>query len=123
MSQSQIHIVAAEKQVLPDRNSFQRELSGLPCHCDQAEISSAPADIAHQKQIACADLLSPFGALIFQPGVKCGLRLLEQGDLTEASEACGFQGETSGDFIERGRDGHHDLVCSNRSSCCAGAFF
>src|ERR1044072_3653429 len=77
-SQRQIHIIAAQQNVIADRYSLERQLAILYGDRNQAEVSSAAANIAYQNQAADFDLLSPSFALAFDPCVKCRLRLFKQ---------------------------------------------
>ena len=76
----QIHVVAAEQNMLADRDAFQRQFAALVRDRDQREVRGAAADIDDQNQIADRDLLTPV-RMAFDPGVEGGLRLFEQDDV------------------------------------------
>ena len=77
-----VDIVASEKKVIADRNSFDvREgRSGLAANLEQTEVGRAPANVDNNDVMCLAfRKLSPkFArcAVVFQSAVKCGLRFL-----------------------------------------------
>ena len=54
IGQRQIHVVAAEQDVLADADALEFEVAGDVGHGDQAEIGGAAADVAHQDDVAGA---------------------------------------------------------------------
>src|SRR6266550_5255635 len=79
--QCQVHIVAAEKNVVANGNAFQYQVAAVLRNGDETEIGSAAANVANQNEVANLDALAPGVALTFQPRVKRRLRLFEQRDL------------------------------------------
>ena len=51
----EIHVVAAEQDVIADRDALEREVAIALADRDQAEIGRAAADVAHEHEIADAD--------------------------------------------------------------------
>jgi hypothetical protein len=78
----EVDIVASEKKMIADRNSFDvREgRSGLAANLEQTEVGRAPADVDNDDvmYLACRKLSPKFArfAVVLQPAVKCGLRFL-----------------------------------------------
>jgi hypothetical protein len=118
-SKGEIHVVAAEQDVIADRNPFQRELAGLLRHGNEREIGRAAADIADEDQVADAHLPPPPFALCRHPGVERGLRLLEQRHLIEPGGRRGTQRKLARFFVEGGGDRQQHVLLRER----AGARF
>src|SRR5436190_13187061 len=76
-SQRQVHIVAAQQDVIADRDALERQLAAFFRNRNQAEVRRAAADVAYENQVADFDLLAPALALAVYPCVKSGLRLFE----------------------------------------------
>ena len=79
----QVHVVAAEQDVLADGHALKRELAVLLGDGDQGEVGRAAADVADEDEVADLDPLAPAVALRVEPGVEGGLRLFEQRDVLE----------------------------------------
>ena len=75
--QRQIDIVATEQNVLADRGALQLKFTALFGDGDQSEIGGAAADVDYQDQVSHSHALAPIGVPL-DPGIKGGLRLLEQ---------------------------------------------
>ena len=110
VGQGEVHVVAAEQDVLADGQPGQGEVAPLVGHGDQGEVGRAAADVADQEDVADLDLLPPLVALRGEPGVEGGLRLLEQRDLLRARPPRGLDGQLAGDGVERGGDGQEDVL-------------
>ena len=80
----EIHVVAAEQDVLADRDALERQVAVPLADRDQAEVGRAAADVADQDEIADLDPPPPAVAERVEPGVERRLRLLEQRDVLEA---------------------------------------
>ena len=52
----EVHVVAAEQDVLADRDALEREVAVALRDGDQAEVGGAAADVAHEDQVADARL-------------------------------------------------------------------
>ena len=85
--QREIHVVAAEQDVLADSDALERELTLPLRYRDQAEVRGSAADIADQHQIADLDPAPPLVAKRVQPGIERRLRFFEQRDAFEAGRA------------------------------------
>jgi hypothetical protein len=81
--QRQIHVVAAEQDVIADRDPLERERATVVGDLDQREVGGAAADVAHQHDVAGHQLLAATRRRSRQVRVERGLRLLEQRDLRQ----------------------------------------
>ena len=52
VGEGQVHVVAAEQDVIADRDALQGEPAALLADRDQAEVGGAAADVADQHQVA-----------------------------------------------------------------------
>ena len=92
MRQGEIHVVAAEEQVVANGDAMEADgalgvtLRFVPADLDQAEIGRAAADVADQDALPGLDVSIPVVAGRIDPGVEGGLRLFEEQD-TRASPA------------------------------------
>ena len=64
--QRQVHVVAAQQDVVTNGDTFQCQFAVLFGNHDEAEIRSAAADVAHQNQVADFDSAAPGISLISQ---------------------------------------------------------
>ena len=96
--------------VIADRYSPERQLAILLRYSNQAEVSSAAANIAYQNQAADFDLLSPPFTLAFYPCVKGRLRLFKQRDMFKARLLRRAKSQFARFFVKRSRDREEDLL-------------
>ncbi len=96
----QIHVVAAEQDVIANRDALEREIAVVLADQDQAEVGRAAADVAHEHEIAGAQLPPPAIAGAVDPGVAGGLRLLEQGHVREPGDLGRAQRQRARFFVE-----------------------
>src|SRR5579863_1804871 len=80
----QIHVVAAQQNVVADGYAFQYQLPILLRYGDQAEVRCSSSDIADQDQVADLDTFAPAITLALEPGVKGSLGLFKQGDVFQS---------------------------------------
>ena len=78
MRQRQIHIIAADQQMIADGAPLQHQFALILGRLDQRQIRRASAHVADQHHIAGPQMLAPLIPLCMQPGVHRGLRFLEQ---------------------------------------------
>src|SRR5438876_5772014 len=57
--EGEVDVVAAEQDVIADRDPFEREIAVVLADEDQAEVGGAAADIANEHKIADAQLPAP----------------------------------------------------------------
>ena len=110
VGQSQVHVVAAEQDVLADADALQRQFAVPFGDGDQAEVGSAAADVADQHDVAGLDLGAPLLAGLRRPGVERRQRLLQQDRLAEPGGLGRLGGQGAGDLVERCGDGQDDLA-------------
>ena len=110
VGQGQIHVVAAEQDVLADADALERQLaavsvtairlkSAVPPPTSQTSTMSPGLTWSRQPRPACGG-----------PGVERRLRLFEQDDLPQAGGLGGFGGQVPGHLVEGGGDGQDDLA-------------
>ena len=59
VGQREVHVVAAEQDVLADREPREGEVAALVADGDQGEVGRAAADVADEDDVADLDLLAP----------------------------------------------------------------
>ena len=79
----EIHVVAAEQDVLSDCDALKAKLAAFFRYRDQRKVSGAAADIDDEDQIAYPDLLAPV-RVAFDPRIKSCLRFFEKDDVLVA---------------------------------------
>ena len=84
VGQGQVHVVAAQEDVLADGQPREDQVAPFVADGDQREVGRSAADVADQDDVADLDLLAPLLALGGEPGVEGGLRLFEQRDVSSA---------------------------------------
>ena len=108
----EIHVVAAEQDVIADGDAFERQLAVAFGDGDQAEVRRAAADVAHEHEVADFDAPAPLLPARVEPGVECRLGLFEQRDVLEPRALRGSQRQLARLLVERRRNGEqHLLVC------------
>ena len=112
--QRQVHVVAAEQDVLADRDALERQVAVAFADRDQAEVGRAAADVADQHEIADLHAAPPAVAERVEPGVERGLRLFEQRDLLEPRGAGGAQRQLAGLLVERRGHGQQHVLLRQR---------
>ena len=110
----EIHVVAAEQDVLTDCDALEGQLAVLLAHGDQREVAGAAADVDDQDGVVHADLPAPVALRAGHPAVQGGLWLLEQHGVPETCGARGFGGELARSGIERGRHRDGDQLLAER---------
>ena len=110
VGQGQVHVVAAQQDVVADRHAGQHQLARLLADGDQRQVGGAAAHVADQHHVADLDLLAPLVVAGVDPGIKGGLRLLQQGDVLQAGGAGRLDGQLAGHGVERGRHRQDDVL-------------
>ena len=85
----EVHVVAAEEDVVADGDAAQRERAVLLGDGDETQVGRAAADVADENDVADPHLPSPCFARARDPRVAGGLRLLEEHDVLEPCFAGG----------------------------------
>ena len=78
MRQGQIDVVAAQHQVIADRDAGQSGFVGAGLNLDQRQVHGAAADIDHQQQTHRFELARQQTSLLPEPVVTDRLRLFQQ---------------------------------------------
>ena len=112
--EGEVHVVAAEQDVIADRDALEREVAVVLADEDQAEVGRAAADVAHEQQVADAELPPPALARAVDPRVAGGLRLLEQRHAREAGVGRGPQRQLARLFVERCGHGDEHVLAVER---------
>ncbi len=107
--QREVHVVAAQQDVLADGNAVERQLAFALGDGDEREVRGAAADIDHQDQVARVDALAPVG-MALDPGIERRLRLFEQDHVAVACLLGGRQGELARHGVEGGGHRHQHLL-------------
>ena len=112
--QREVHVVAAQHEVIADPDAGQLGHAVAHRHPDQGQVGGAAADVADHQQPGAGERLGKRVAVAMQPVVHRRLGLLEQAHPRQAGQACGLQGERPGALIEGSRHGQHDLLVLER---------
>lgn len=115
--QGEVHVVAAEQDVLADGNAFEREFAARILNIDQREVGRTAADVHDEDAISRAHLLPPFG-MLGQPGVERGLGLFEQNQVFDACIAGCLFGELARDSIKARRNREDDTRMGQIDAGC-----
>ncbi len=115
MGQGQVHVVAADQQVVADGHSPQHQLAFLLSGRTSVR-SVVPPPTSHTSSVSPTfSTLPPALAPIGQPGIDGRLRLFEQHQMArQAGGQRRFARQLAGSGVERGRHGQHDLLLGNR---------
>jgi hypothetical protein len=116
VGEGQVHVVAAQHQVVADADAGElgRAAVGAGLDLHQREVGGAAAHVAHQHQPGLGQLGGEGGAVAEDPVLEGGLGFLDQAQPRQAGEAGGLDGEGPGAFVEGGRDGEHDVLLGQR---------
>ena len=111
MCESQIEIVAAEQQMIADRDAMELQPTSLTrSHMNQTEIRRTAADVAHEDCLAGRDDPVPFVAMRIHPGIERGLGFLQKYDTWQPGDSSGGHGQFPSDFIERRRNREYHFL-------------
>ncbi len=111
--QGQVHVVAAQQDMFAHGHAVERQFAVRFGYRDEGEVGGAAADIHNQNQVAHLHPLAPV-VVPLNPGVECGLRLLQQSDVFIARLPGGVQGELTRHRVERCRNRHQHLLRGER---------
>jgi len=109
----QIHVVAAKKDVIANRQARELEVAVLFGDRNQGKIRCPTADVHHENDVADFDLLAETVACLFEPGIQRSLRFLEQRHVLETRITCSLHREISRGGIKGRWDGEDDLLSSD----------
>lgn len=102
MGQRQIHVVAAQHQMLTHGRASQHRQAAIGCSFDanQSQVGGATAHVHHQHQPALGQLLSQRIALQQQPVMKRRLGLFQQLHAGQTRQLRGLQRQCARTFVE-----------------------
>jgi hypothetical protein len=101
----EVHVVAAEQQVIADGGALVRPRAPGLAHRDQREVRRAAADVEHQHRVPRRQLLLAVG----EPRVERRLRLLEQ-RRAEPFAQRRLEGQLARHFVERRRNAQDEIL-------------
>jgi hypothetical protein len=111
LGQGEVHVVAAQDQVIADRHAVELHLLLLArADADQREVGRAAADVAHEDRLPGRDELFPLLLVFVDPGVKRRLRLFDQHDAGQSRAGRRLHRQLAGDLVERRRQREDDLL-------------
>ncbi len=108
--QGEIHVVAAEQDMVAHCDSNEIEGPVLFDRSDRGEVGCPAADVDDENDVTRAHLLAPSIAQCHGPGVKRGLWFFEQRGTFDPRRQRGLDGQLARSRIERRRDGDDDLL-------------
>src|SRR5699024_1802314 len=113
----QIHVVAAQQDVVADREPFDIRAGATMVQLEEAEIRRAATDIDHQNMMRSGRAIAKTREQVrrrvvpLQPAVERRLRLLQQSNaLRKAGLPGGRERQALRDGVERRRNGYGDLL-------------
>ena len=116
MSQGEIHVVAAEQQVVADGETLQTQFSVNLVDRDQRQVGRPASDVNDQQHVAGRQHLAPIVGVRGQPAVNGRLRLFQQHEVVgQSSFDRRLAGQLPGRRVKRGGNGQHHLLVAQRS--------
>ena len=91
--QSQIHVVAAQQDVITDRHAGQLEFALFFVDGNEREVGGSAADIDDQDDFAGPNLFAKLITHRLTPRIESGLGFLNQCDLRASSAVGGLEGQ------------------------------
>ena len=92
LGKGEVHVVAAEQQMVADRLAEEAELAVLLVRLNQTDVGGAAADVDDQTEIAGPDAGGVLDGMTCEPAIKCGLWLFEEREVSKAGLASGIDG-------------------------------
>src|ERR1051326_8980750 len=112
MRERQIHVVAAEKNVIANRKAREWEIAILFSDGNQGKIRRPAADVHDENDVADVDLFAETVARLFEPGIQRGLRFLQQRHVLKTRVTCCLHRKLSSRGIKGRGHGKDDLLPS-----------
>ena len=110
VGQGEVHVVAAEEDVLTHGQTGQGEVAPLVGHGDQREVGRPAADVADQEQVAHLDLLPPTGRPARRARHRRRPAAPPGGHVLQAGGPGGLDGQVARGGVERRGDGQEDVL-------------
>src|SRR4030095_1258681 len=108
--ESEVHVVATQKNMIPDGHTCELQIAVLFGYSDQGEVGRTAAHIDHKDDVSDFDRFSERVAHALDPGIKRRLRLFEQRYIMEPGLFGGLCGQFARSRIERRRNREDDLL-------------
>ena len=114
MRERQIHVVAAEHQMIADADPRELRLAIVQADFDQREVGGAAAHVADEHETGVREFVGEPLAMMKQPVVERRLRLFEQLEAIQTGHARGLHGERARAFVEGSRHREHHVLMFER---------
>src|SRR5205814_10136609 len=101
MREREVDVVAAEQDVVADREPREREPSFLLAHRDEREVARAATYVHDEDDVAGPERLAPFLACTLHPRIERRLRFFEERQIRKARLARRSHRQLSRDRVER----------------------
>src|SRR5439155_13238748 len=105
-----VHVVAAEEQMIADGDALERERRAVELRLDEREVGRTAADVDDEDPRGAAERVLPLALVGREPGVERGLRLFQERQRRELRLGRGGDGQLARDLVERRRHGEDDLL-------------
>jgi hypothetical protein len=103
VGQRQVEIVAAEQDVIANRDTLETKIAAVIAHFNEAKVCGAATDVTDEHALARIHHLAPVCLMLVKPGIKGCLWLFEKCHM-QAGVFGRFHSQVAGDGIERGRN-------------------
>ena len=114
MREREVHVVAAEHQMIADADTRELRLAVFHAYFDQRQVGGAAADVADQHEARVRQFVGKPLAMMEQPVVERRLRLFKQPQRRQPGHARRFDGQRPRAFVERGGDREHHVLLFER---------
>src|SRR5215471_11811477 len=107
--ESEVHVVATQKNMIPNGHTCELQIAVLFGYCDQGEVGRTPAHVDYKDDVSDFDCFPEGIPDAFDPGVKRGLWFFEKRHLMDPGLFCSLCGQFARSRIERRRNREDDL--------------
>ena len=115
MCQREVHVVAAEQQVVADGETLQTQFSVNLVDRHQRQVGRAATDINHQQHVAGGQHVSPIIGMRGQPAVNGCLRFFQQHEVVGQTRFDRrLASQLPGRRVKRSGNGQHHLLIAQR---------
>src|SRR5262245_16791098 len=108
--ESEVHVVATQKNMIPDGHTCELQIAVLFGYSDQGEVGSTASHIDYKDDISDFDRFPEGVADAFDPGIERRLWFFEQRHIMEPGLFGGLCGQFARSRIERRRNREDDLL-------------
>jgi hypothetical protein len=110
VGEGEVHVVAAEHQVIADADARQHRLAVAQRDLDQRQVGGAAADVADEQQARLCEFVGEPLLMPEEPVVEGRLRFLEQAQVRQPGLPRCRQRQGAGAFVEGGGNGQDQLL-------------